>query len=240
MQIAVNNAEWDGATSSVMNTVTARWAGTVVINDNPIVRECLHRALASAGDKVSSYASVRAWFDATQGTPPPAVVLLYIGSRGMSDGSVAQDIALLAGVPKPSSVVVMGDIDRTDQIVAALDAGAKGYVPTNLPLDVAVEALNLVRAGGVFVPASCLIPALRLGGDVRRPAKEKHAGLFTTRQAAVIKALRQGKANKLIAYELNMRESTVKVHVRNVMRKLNARNRTEVAYRTNGMFSDDR
>jgi DNA-binding NarL/FixJ family response regulator len=54
--------------------------------------------------------------------------------------------------------------------------------------------------------------------------------MFTARQAAVIEALRRGKANKIIAYELNLRESTVKVHVRNIMKKLHATNRTEVAY----------
>jgi FixJ family two-component response regulator len=43
-------------------------------------------------------------------------------------------------------------------------------------------------------------------------------------------------ANKLIAYELNMCESTVKVHVRNIMKKLNATNRTQVAYMTRGLF----
>jgi DNA-binding NarL/FixJ family response regulator len=48
-----------------------------------------------------------------------------------------------------------------------------------------------------------------------------------------VEALRRGKANKIIAYELNMRESTVKVHVRNIMKKLKAKNRTEVAFLTN-------
>ena len=43
-------------------------------------------------------------------------------------------------------------------------------------------------------------------------------------------------ANKLIAYELNMCESTVKVHVRNIMKKLQATNRTQVAYLTRGLF----
>jgi len=50
------------------------------------------------------------------------------------------------------------------------------------------------------------------------------------------KALRRGKANKVIAYELNMRESTVKVHVRNIMKKLKARNRTEVAFMANELM----
>jgi DNA-binding NarL/FixJ family response regulator len=49
---------------------------------------------------------------------------------------------------------------------------------------------------------------------------------------AVIRALQQGKPNKVIAYELNMCESTVKVHVRNLMKKLKAKNRTDLAIKT--------
>ena len=55
-------------------------------------------------------------------------------------------------------------------------------------------------------------------------------GFFTERQAAVVEKLSQGKPNKIIAYELDMQESTVKVHIRNIMRKLKATNRTEVAF----------
>jgi DNA-binding NarL/FixJ family response regulator len=64
--------------------------------------------------------------------------------------------------------------------------------------------------------------------------------MFTARQTAVVEALRRGKANKIIAYELNMRESTVKVHVRNIMKKLRARNRTEVAFMTSRLMEQDR
>ncbi len=63
--------------------------------------------------------------------------------------------------------------------------------------------------------------------------------MFTARQAAVIEALRRGKANKIIAYELSMCESTVKVHIRNIMKKLNATNRTEVAYKMDTLFPCD-
>jgi DNA-binding NarL/FixJ family response regulator len=61
---------------------------------------------------------------------------------------------------------------------------------------------------------------------------------FTARQAAVADRLRRGKPNKLIAYELNMCESTVKVHIRNIMKKLRASNRTEAGYKLNAMISD--
>ena len=54
----------------------------------------------------------------------------------------------------------------------------------------------------------------------------------------MVEAIRQGKPNKIIAYELNMCESTVKVHVRAIMKKLKARNRTEVAYLFSSSISD--
>lgn len=59
---------------------------------------------------------------------------------------------------------------------------------------------------------------------------------FTARQSAVAEGLRRGKANKIIAYELNLCESTVKVHIRNIMKKLGATNRTEVAYKIGDMI----
>ena len=65
-----------------------------------------------------------------------------------------------------------------------------------------------------------------------RDAPSQHpptSGLVTARELAVIRAIQKGKSNKVIAYELNMCESTVKVHVRNIMKKLKAKNRTEVA-----------
>ena len=63
--------------------------------------------------------------------------------------------------------------------------------------------------------------------------------MFTARQIEVVNALRRGKANKIIAYELNLRESTVKVHIRNIMKKMKATNRTEVAYKLNELFPLD-
>jgi DNA-binding NarL/FixJ family response regulator len=57
---------------------------------------------------------------------------------------------------------------------------------------------------------------------------------------AVIRAIQQGKPNKIIAYELNMCESTVKVHVRHVMKKLRAKNRTDVAIKATDLLSCSR
>ena len=123
--------------------------------------------------------------------------------------------------------VVLSDTEDPQHVIDALEAGAKGYITVSMPFAVVIAVLRLVTAGGTFAPARCLMG--------RRPeassaSTEKSAIPFTARQAAVVDALTKGMANKTIAYELNLRESTVKVHVRKIMRKLNATNRTQAAF----------
>ena len=119
----------------------------------------------------------------------------------------------------------------------ALQNGVRGYIPTSVTFDVAIEAMRLVKAGGTFVPASSLNSA-RQKAELAT-AWRNGSGPFSPRQTEVIEAIRRGKPNKVIAYELDMRESTVKVHIRNIMKKLKATNRTQVAFLTNGMFEND-
>src|SRR5690606_40289096 len=98
-----------------------------------------------------------------------------------------------------------------------------------------VGVANLARAGGTFVPASSVL-SMRHLIDAGSHETRSFAGMFTQRQAEVAQALRRGKANKIIAYELRLRESTVKVHIRNIMKKLKATNRTEVVYKINDIY----
>ena len=116
----------------------------------------------------------------------------------------------------------------------ALRQGIRGYIPTTLTSRILIEALRLIQAGGTFIPADALSEAL---SDRRSTAAETNSAAarlgacrLTPRQSQVLELLRSGKPNKIIAYELAMRESTVKVHVRQIMRKLHATNRTEAAF----------
>jgi DNA-binding NarL/FixJ family response regulator len=70
----------------------------------------------------------------------------------------------------------------------------------------------------IFVPANSVLSMRRLTDSGSRDTLPL-TGMFTLTQAEVAQAL-GGKANKIIAYELNLRESTVKVHIRNIMKKL--------------------
>ena len=87
--------------------------------------------------------------------------------------------------------------------------------------------MRFVLAGGTYVPPDCLLATDPLGLPASTTLSRLH--ILTSRELSVVRAIQQGKSNKVIAYELNMCESTVKVHMRRIMKKLKAKNRTEVA-----------
>ncbi len=98
-------------------------------------------------------------------------------------------------------------------------------------------AIRFVTAGGVFAPVDLLLADEVKDAPVRDEAAPP-AGLLTPRQMTVLTLLQQGKANKIIAYELGMSESTVKVHIRNIMRKMGATNRTQAIYKLQQLSHD--
>jgi len=123
-------------------------------------------------------------------------------------------------------------------VAAAFNLGVRGYLPSSLPIRQATDAIRLVESGGNFVPQSALCLAASAGKEPETMPAQPKAGLpgLSPRQLQVLRLLQQGKQNKTIAYELNMCESTVKVHVRHIMRKLHARNRTQVVVQTQQMI----
>jgi len=203
-----------------------------------LVSECLRGQLGSPiiAD-VQSASTFAEWVEAAHRHPPTVVVLCCLGPTS-DEKPCWQEMQEIRQVFPSLPIIVMADSDRLDDVHRAMEGGARGYIPTNTPAAVVIGALRLVVAGGVYIPASCLRSA-RPDEEARGTVNRRKLPMFTTRQAAVVDALRKGKANKLIAYELNMRESTVKVHVRNIMKRLNAKNRTEVAYKASKLMGED-
>jgi DNA-binding NarL/FixJ family response regulator len=99
-----------------------------------------------------------------------------------------------------------------------------------------MAAIRFVKAGGTFAPLDQLLTNRPDRGPA--PPEITPRNSLTSRQMAVLSLLQQGKANKIIAYELAMSESTVKVHVRNIMRKMGATNRTQVAYKAQKLWNN--
>jgi DNA-binding NarL/FixJ family response regulator len=130
----------------------------------------------------------------------------------------------------PVVVIASADPKREGNLVREmLRGGVNGYIPvhsTDLPT--AIAALRFVKSGGNYAPLENLL----LSPKDKGKEKAKTGPLtLTPRQLEVLDKLRQGKPNKLIAYELGMTESTAKVHIRCIMRRFNANNRTEAVYK---------
>lgn len=170
------------------------------------------------------------------------MVILSVGGSSVVDPAVRDTIetvqALLPDVP----LVVMGELEDCDEVVAAFHAGVRGFVPASLEPDVALQTFTFILGGGWFFPPAAMMrppqAAAEAAARLARSRREGHGWntashdgrcRLTGRQAEVLALLRQGKSNKVIARELGMQEATVKVHVRQIMRKLGAANRTEAA-----------
>lgn len=195
----------------------------LIIEPRPLMRQLLQGFIESSAQlRAVSAGSVKEWMRVSQGQLP-SVILVSVPDGTRLPGSLTElqipPHDRLAMVP-----VVLHSNDRPGaQVLELLRVGAHGFIPTSVSTEIAVQALLLVCAGGKFVPFTCLSSLLDKAG-------ESSEGFLTNRQVQVIEAIRQGKPNKIIAYELNMCESTVKVHVRAIMKKLKAKNRTELAY----------
>ena len=203
----------------------------IVVERRPFIRDLIAQGLLGrAGFEVIATATVDEGLELAKANN--AAVIL-VSSAGRPNSGDAQHVLrratqVLDGTP----IVVLSDGDELPQVMNILRSGAHGYISTSMSIDVAIEALRLVQAGGQFVPASCSITRQAESAAVS-PLQSPQPERFTPRQAEVVAAVCLGKPNKIIAYELNMRVSTVKVHLRNIMKRLNATNRTEVAYITN-------
>lgn len=229
----LENAVIDPAIDILTNS--GQHSSIIIIESRTLLRECLERCIRTrATVDVTSFSTITELF-AKSADCHPALIILSV--ENLSKDEIQRELAMLAGAVPIAPTIVVAEKNDLNDALEALSFGAKGYLPTSIGLDVAMEAMQFVSAGGTYVPAECVLAA--------RP-NQKHAhsndpnGTFTGRELAVIQAIRQGRSNKMIAYELNMCESTVKVHVRHIMKKLHARNRTEVAIRAAELvnFSD--
>ncbi len=171
-------------------------------------------------------------FDATDFS----AILVCVDDTRFMDNSIVLEIDELVLRFPNAPVIVQADMCGFQQILTVLEHGARGYLPGNAGISVCMEAISMALAGGVFVAAENLGDIQRILGT--RRYQSKRGAMFTPREEDVIQVLRLGKANKSIAYTLNLAPNTVKVHVRNILKKLRVTNRAEAIYKINSMFDE--
>jgi len=197
----------------------------LVIDDHPLIQEALRHVLAAL-DPALEFVQAQ---DASEAhaalsrEPDTDLILLDLALPGCDGFDLLMELRHeWPGMP----VLVLSATHDRETVEHALDLGAMGFIPKTANTRVLLEALQLVLAGGVYVPNEPLraSAAMPRRATVTRP---EQLGL-TLRQADVLKLLVQGKPNKLICRDLKLSEGTVKVHVSAILRALNVRNRTQV------------
>jgi DNA-binding NarL/FixJ family response regulator len=217
-------------------TDRCRKAQVVLIDESPLRRACaLHLLRAHVFKSAQPFAhasELRA--KGIIKAEEPSVVILCAGGRSVTDAPMREQMRSLGRDLVSAPIIVMSDREEIEEISAAFQEGARGYIPTSLEPHLVIEAIRMVLAGVTFIPVTTLIRIRRAREHNTHqsfldPAAIEDRGNWAPRQLAVLRFLVQGKANKEIAQALALDESTIKVHVRVIMRKLGVTNRTQAA-----------
>ena len=192
----------------------------VLIEKRTLLRECLARNISTGlSCAVVSFENIGSW----QASVDIRASLIIFSGEGYDRDHIRQ----LSETGSGHFIVILSDAPDFDNITESITCGVRGYIPTNTSLNVTIAALRIVLAGGVFVPADCFLNT-RSAPNAWPSGGQEIRG-FSPRENAVANAIGNGKTNKIIAFELGISESTVKVHVHNIMKKMHVKNRTEAA-----------
>jgi two-component system, NarL family, nitrate/nitrite response regulator NarL len=198
----------------------------LVIDDHPLFRRGVQQLIAMepdfdlVGEAGGGAEGVRMARD-----QQPDLVLLDLNMAGM-DG--LQVLAEIKALDLPTRVVMLTVSNSDEDLVAALRAGADGYLLKDMEPESLLESLREAARGRMVLSdtlTEMLAHALRKDN---RPTPVEQAGL-TEREREILGLIAQGRSNKLIARELDITEGTVKVHVKHLLKKLNLRSRVEAA-----------
>jgi DNA-binding NarL/FixJ family response regulator len=158
-------------------------------------------------------------------------------------------------LPETPIIIISAVFDK-EILQQTLDIGVSGYIPKTASNNLIISAINLVLAGGVYIPHELmystkqadssqekkeyLAPLKTLEKLTSAPSEHTQKSL-TNRQIDIIKCIAEGLSNKQIAYKLNLTEGTIKVHITVILKILNVKNRTSAVIEAakRGYISDN-
>nr|WP_163501084.1 two-component system response regulator NarL [Halomonas socia] len=202
-------------------------ASILIIDDHPLLRRGVSQLLELEEDMVLSgeagepEAGIRLALELD-----PDMVLLDLNMPGMNG---IETLKQLRERGFAGRVVMFTVSDQEDDVVAALQAGADGYLLKDMDPEEMIRQLRQASLGRMVISESLtalLAEALR--SQRNQPAAPDIHSL-TQREREILRELAGGLSNKMIARKLDITEGTVKVHVKHLLKKLNLRSRVEAA-----------
>jgi NarL family two-component system response regulator LiaR len=195
----------------------------VIVEDHALTRAGLRTALAPEFELAGEAADGVAGWDAIM-EQQPDVAVVDIGLPGM-DG-IALTHRVRHEIPR-THVVIVTMIDAEQEVLAALAAGADAYVLKTAEPERLVEAVRIASEGGAyFDPQIAHVVLARIAGG--EPPKSANSPL-TVRETEILRLIADGIGNNEIAERLNIGLGTVKGHIRDILEKLAASDRTQAA-----------
>jgi DNA-binding NarL/FixJ family response regulator len=235
--------------SADQNGLSYERASIAVVDCHALSRSCLARVFRSEFQEFSILEIESMPQIDTIGGRQIGLVVFNIGCCSIADEGVLQRLADLRRSLTEVPVVLLTQLDEaaiSDTMVFEVTRlGVRGYVTDSASIDIALAALRLVIAGGVYFPRSMMmecpswapspsdnilaLPPAAIGNvasEIPSIATRTNVA-FTERERQVLASLLRGLSNKVIAGELNLSQNTVKSHISRIMHKLHAKNRTE-------------
>ncbi|MCB8823036.1 LuxR C-terminal-related transcriptional regulator [Microvirga rosea] len=208
----------------------------LLVEPNTLLREGLRRILADTHFNVvvscANFAEVgNRWVDEP--------FMLVVSANG-DYSEVFHQIRQFKAEHQSAKVVVLVEHYDMKEVLSAFQAGVDAYLLKSVSFEVLVKSLDLVMLGEAVYPAAILslIQTSSAGADEAQEDPDEvlmEAGSklgkrgLSTRETVILRCLMQGDSNKLIARKFDITEATVKVHVKAILRKIRAKNRTQAA-----------
>ncbi len=193
-----------------------------LVDDHTVLRQGLRLILQEAED-MEVVGEAGTGEDALKRIPAiqPDVVLLDVNLPDMSGVDVTRELHTRF----PDMRMVMLTVsDRHQDLIAAVQAGVRGYILKSASSEEVIHAIREVMQGGAVLPPR--LTAHLIDAFVQPPDP---LSTLTERETQVLRLITHGLGNKEIATQLGISEHTVKTHVRNILSKLNAKSRAEAA-----------
>jgi two-component system nitrate/nitrite response regulator NarL len=198
----------------------------LIVDDHPLFRKGVIQLIQAAPEFrfVGEAASGKEGIELARRLQPDMILL----DLNMKDMNGVEVLKTLKDEGLESRIIMLTVSDQAEDLMAALQAGADGYLLKDMEPEDLMQQLAEAARGKITISerlTQLLVTSLR---EKSRPASLAEAGL-TEQESRILDHLIDGKSNKLIARDLGIAEGTVKVHVKHVLKKLNLRSRVEAA-----------
>lgn len=201
-------------------------ASILLIDDHPMLRNGVKQLIA-LDDRLQVVAEASNGVQGVElaGLHDPDLILLDLNMPGMNG---LDTLVQLRTIDLSGRIVVFSVSNHEDDVVNALKRGADGYLLKDMEPEELLKSLHQAAAGQMVLSetlTNVLVASLR----ENRPAEERDIEQLTRRERDILKLITQGMTNKAIARKLSITESTVKVHVKHLLKKMKLKSRVEAA-----------